>query len=135
MEPNMEFLTPEEAIKVDAALLSSKEKFSTRLAIYALRCLQQIGKEKNCAIAEIHPEQVVEWIKRDEKIQHQLEIDESFEIFFSRLVISSMKPLNQISKELETSVEDLTVEQVVNWFEKDGKIRREKGNDAAFLDL
>ena len=29
----------------------------------------------------------------------------------------------------------ITVKQVVAWFEKDGKIRREQGTDAAFLDL
>jgi hypothetical protein len=30
-------------------------------------------------------------------------------------------------------MEDLTAEQVVAWFEKDGKIRREQGLEAAFL--
>jgi hypothetical protein len=43
----MDFLTEDEAIQVDAALLSSKEKFSTRLAIYALRCLKEIAKNED----------------------------------------------------------------------------------------
>ena len=35
----------------------------------------------------------------------------------------------------ERAIEQLTVNQVVVWFEKDGKIPREQGVDAAFLDL
>lgn len=131
----MEFLTQEEAIKVDASLLSSKEKFSTRLAIYALRCLKQIATEDSITVAEITPERITAWIKQDQNIQQQVEIDASFESFFTRLVVSSLKPLKQISLEQEIPVEALTVAQVIAWFEKDGKVRREQGTDAAFLDL
>ena len=131
----MEFLTQEEAIKVDASLLSSKEKFSTRLAIYALRCLKQIATEDNITVSEITAERITSWIHQDQKIQQQVEIDASFESFFTRLVVSSLKPLKQISQEQEISVEALTVAQVIAWFEKDGKVRREQGTDAAFLDL
>ncbi|MEG4578583.1 hypothetical protein QUA71_02940 [Microcoleus sp. MON1_C5] len=41
----------------------------------------------------------------------------------------------QIATEAERAIEQLTVKQVVTWFEKDGKIRREQGTQAAFLDL
>ncbi len=131
----MEFLTQEEAIKVDASLLSSKEKFSTRLAIYALRCLKKIAQEDGITVAKITPERITAWIHQDPKIQQQVEIDASFESFFTRLVVSSLKPLKQISQEQEIPVEALTVAQVISWFEKDGKVRREQGTDAAFLDL
>ena len=118
----MEFLTAEEAIKVDAALLSSKEKFSTRLAIYALRCLKQIALEKEIAVDAITSEQVSDWIKKDENIQQQLELDSSFESFFTRLVMSSLKPLKQIAIEEQQPIETLSVEQVIAWFEKESKI-------------
>lgn len=74
-----QFLTPEEAVKVDAALLSSPEKFLTRLTISSLRLLKQIAQE------------------------------------------------------YEVKIEDLTAQQVIDWFEKDGKIRREQGIEAAYL--
>ncbi|BAY44044.1 hypothetical protein NIES4073_05270 [Kalymmatonema gypsitolerans NIES-4073] len=74
-----QFLTPEEAVKVDAALLSSPEKFLTRLTISSLRLLKQIAQE------------------------------------------------------YEVKIEDLTAQQVIAWFEKDGKIRREQGIEAAYL--
>jgi predicted transcriptional regulator len=75
----IQFLTPEESADVDAALLSSAEKFLTRLTISSLRLLQIIAQDKN------------------------------------------------------VSIEELTHRQVIEWFEKDGKIRREQGKDAAVL--
>ncbi len=78
-QPSEQFLTLEESAKVDAALLSSSEKFLTRLTI------------------------------------------------------SSLKLLKHIAQEYGVAVEDLTSEQVIAWFEKDGKIRREQGSQAAYL--
>lgn len=124
MQTDREFLTPEEAVKVDAALLSSKEKFATRLAIYALRCLREISQQQQCAIASITPEQITQWIAQDTHLHEQLEIDDSFTSFFSRLVMSSMKPLNRISEELQIPVANLTVDQVVAGFEKDSQVKR-----------
>lgn len=74
-----QFITLEESAKVDAALLSSPEKFLTRLTISSLRLLKQIAQEN------------------------------------------------------EVNIEDLTAQQVIDWFEKDGKIRREQGIEAAYL--
>jgi len=76
---NEQFLTPEESTDVDAALLSSPEKFLTRLTISSLRLLKLIAQDYGI------------------------------------------------------SVEDLTHKQVIAWFEKDGKIRREQGIEAATL--
>jgi hypothetical protein len=41
--------------------------------------------------------------------------------------------LKHIAQELNVAVEDLSVEQVIAWFEKDAKIRQEQGIEAAFL--
>ncbi|MEP6500231.1 hypothetical protein [Microcoleus vaginatus] len=49
--------------------------------------------------------------------------------------MASLRSLRQIAAEAERAIGQLTVKQVVAWFEKDGKIRREQGTDAAFLDL
>lgn len=122
MQPAMEFLTPEESAQVDGALLTAKEKFSTRLAIYALRCLRQIAQETGLAAEEVHPQQVTAWIREDEKIQQQLDVDASFETFFTRLVMASLRPLKQVSQEAGVPVQNLTVQQVIKWFEKEGKI-------------
>ncbi|MFB2770716.1 hypothetical protein ACE1AT_15710 [Pelatocladus sp. BLCC-F211] len=78
-QPSEQFLTLEESARVDAALLSSSEKF------------------------------------------------------LSRLTISSLKLLKHIAEEYNVAVEDLTTEQVITWFEKDGQVRREQGLEAAYL--
>ncbi|MEG5046978.1 hypothetical protein [Microcoleus sp. B4-C1] len=51
------------------------------------------------------------------------------------MVIASLRHERQIATESESAIEQLTVKQVVAWFVKDGKIRREQGTEAAFLDL
>jgi hypothetical protein len=55
------------------------------------------------------------------------------EKFLTRLTLSSLKLLKHIAQELQINVEDLTTEQIVSWFETDGKIRRECGKEAAYL--
>jgi len=55
----------------------------------------------------------------------------SNEKFLTRLTISSLKLLKHIAEENDVNIEDLTAQQVIAWFEKDGKIRREQGIDAA----
>jgi hypothetical protein len=74
-----QFLTKEESADIDAALLSSSEKFLTRLTISSLRLLQIIAQNKG------------------------------------------------------VSIDDLTYQQIIEWFEEDGKIRREQGTDASVL--
>ncbi|TVR16342.1 MAG: hypothetical protein EA395_00435, partial [Phormidium sp. GEM2.Bin31] len=113
----VEFLQPDEAAKVDAALLSSQEKFLTRLAIYALRSLQQISETSNTPADEITPEQVADWIQQDPTIQEQVDVDASFATFFSNLVVASQKPLVQICQETEQPLAEITVEQIIDWFE------------------
>ena len=55
------------------------------------------------------------------------------EKFLTRLTISSLRILTIIAQDIDVSLEDLTHQQIIDWFEKDGKIRREKGEEAAVL--
>lgn len=55
------------------------------------------------------------------------------EKFLTRLTISSLKLLIMIAQDVGVSVEELTHNQIIDWFEKDGKIRREQGVDASVL--
>lgn len=119
----VEFLQPEEAAKVDAALLSSQEKFLARLAIYALRSLQQISQATGTPADDITPQQVAAWIHQDDTIQQQVDVDASFATFFSNLVVASQKPLCQISQETGQPINTITVEQIVSWFEQEAKRR------------
>jgi hypothetical protein len=55
------------------------------------------------------------------------------EKFLTRLTISSMRLLIHIAQDYQVTVEQLTANQVMKWFEKDAKIRHEQGSEAAFL--
>ncbi len=115
MQPNPEFLTPEELIEVDKALLTSKDKFSVRVAIYSLRSLKQIAQTSGQAISDLQPTQIEDWIYQDESLQGG--IDNEFKKFFSKLVIASIHPLNQIAAANQSTIEALMIPQVVAWFE------------------
>ena len=55
------------------------------------------------------------------------------EKFLTRLTISSLRLLQIIAEDLQIKMEELTHQDIITWFEKDGKIRREQGKDAAVL--
>lgn len=121
MDSATEFLTAEECAEVEKALLTSHDKFTTRVSLYALRTLKQIAQQESVAIAALHPEQIEDWIYQDPSLQEGL--DRNFRQFFSKIVISSMTPLQQAAHEIGTDIEQLTVPQVIAWFEKEAKKR------------
>jgi hypothetical protein len=119
MQSPTEFLTPEEAAEVDKALLTSKDKFAARVAIYSLRSLKKISQASGQPISTLQPDQIEDWIYQDECLQGA--IDTEFKRFFTQLVLSSNKPLTQAAQDAGSSIEQLTVPQVVAWFEKQAK--------------
>lgn len=119
MDSETEFLTPEECAEVDKALLTSRDKFSTRVAIYSLRALKQIAQASGQAIADLQPTQIEDWIYQDESLQGAL--DSEFKKFFTQLVLASIKPLTQVARSNGSAIEALTVPQVVSWFEAKAK--------------
>jgi hypothetical protein len=129
MDASTEFLTPEECAEVDKALLTSHGKFTTRVAIYALRSLKAIAAYEKMAIADLQPHQIEDWVYQDPSLQQGLEMDQDgesarkFRQFFANLVISSTRPLTRAAQDLDVTVEQLTVPQVISWFEADAKKR------------
>ena len=72
-----QFLTPEESADVDKALLSSSEKFLTRLTISSLRLLKVIAQDTGVSIDELTHNQVIEWVEKDAKIKREQGSDAS----------------------------------------------------------
>ncbi|XHX80739.1 MAG: hypothetical protein RBJ76_12640 [Stenomitos frigidus ULC029] len=120
MQPSNEFLTPEECAEVDKALLTSREKFSARVAIYALRSLKQIAQANGVTIVQLEPQQVEAWVYQDESLQTGT--DREFRQFFSQLVIASMKPLRQMAAAAGVPIEAIALAQVIDWFEQQAKL-------------
>jgi hypothetical protein len=126
-----EILTFEEVAEVDRALLTAREKFSARVALYSLRSLKQIAQQYGVAIFELETQQIVGWVADDPMLS--VGADDQFKQFFAQMVISSLKPLSQIAAESGGAIEALTVPQVIVWFEKEAKLRIEKGDEGTFL--
>jgi hypothetical protein len=66
MNANSEkYLSQAEALDVEMAMLSTHEKFLTRITISSLRLLQQIAEEEGTKIEQLTPPQIIKWFERD----------------------------------------------------------------------
>ncbi|MBE9198595.1 MULTISPECIES: hypothetical protein [unclassified Nodularia (in: cyanobacteria)] len=77
-QPTTQFLTLEESAKVDAALLSSSEKFLTRLTISSLKVLKHIAQEYGVAMEDLTTQQLIAWFEKDAKIKREQGIEASY---------------------------------------------------------
>lgn len=118
-----EFLTFEEVAEVDKALLTAQDKFLARVSLYSLRVLKQIAQTEALPVEAITDQQIAHWIEQDQSLQQAVGTDAAFQSFFTRIVLSSLKPLRQISQETETGIGELSIQQVIQWFEQQAKSR------------
>jgi hypothetical protein len=77
-QPSTQFLSLEESAKVDAALLSSSEKFLTRLTISSHKLLKHIAQNYSVAIEDLTTQQIIDWFENDGKIRREKGIEASF---------------------------------------------------------
>jgi hypothetical protein len=120
-----EFLTFEEVVEVDKALLTAQDKFLARVSLYSLRVLKQVAEAENQPIDAVTDQQIAEWIERDETLRQTISTDPTFEQFFMQIVLTSRKRLQQIAQKTGATLEVLTIGQVVGWFEQEAKRRIE----------
>ncbi len=113
-----QLLTPEECAQVDQTLLPYRDRFAIRVAIYALRCLQQIGQETGLAIASLQSEQIANWVKQDQRVQQSEAGKPGFADWYTEILISSFSPLQQAAESANVQIEDLTIQQIIGWFER-----------------
>jgi hypothetical protein len=64
-----EFISTDEARAVDGALLSTHEKFLTRITISSLRLLAKIAIDREEPIEALTPESIIAWFEADSKRQ------------------------------------------------------------------
>lgn len=121
-----QFLTPEECAEVDSTLMPARDRFSARVAIYALRSLKQVAQQTGVEISELTDRQITTWVEQDPALRPENGFDANFKGFFAKLVMAALKPLRQISQETGVAIEALTLPQVVNWFETAAKTRLEQ---------
>jgi hypothetical protein len=113
-----QLLTPEECAQVDQTLLPYRDRFAIRIAIYALRCLQQIQQETGLAIASLRSDQIANWVKQDQRVQQSEAGKPGFADWYTEILISSFNPLQQAAESADIQIEDLTIQQIIAWFEQ-----------------
>lgn len=64
---SLQFLTPEESAAVDAALLTTPEKFLTRITLSTAKLLGYIAKDLDQPIESLTNEQIIAWFEADSK--------------------------------------------------------------------
>lgn len=62
-----QFLTPEESAEVDAALLTTPEKFLTRLTLSTGKLLVFIAKDLGTTVEALTNDQIIAWFEADSK--------------------------------------------------------------------
>ena len=72
-----QYLSPEESADVEAALLTSSEKFLTRLTISSQRLLQVIAKDNQVSVEELTHQQIIQWFENDSKVKREQGSDAS----------------------------------------------------------
>ena len=65
------YLSPEESADVDAALLTSSEKFLTRLTISSQRLLQIIAQDSQTSVEGLTHQQIIQWFENDSKAKRE----------------------------------------------------------------
>jgi len=121
-----ELLSPEESAQVDGALMTSKDRFSTRVAIYALRIMKQISAEQVIKLEAVGPLQLGEFLENDQAAQESMaaqsmEIDSNFKQFWSHIILSARKPLGAIAEANNTEMVNITTSQIISWFKAQSK--------------
>lgn len=157
----IQFLTLAEAHAIDGAMLSTMEKFMTRITVSSMRIITKVAEDLHIHAEDLASSQIVHWIEMDSQIRQEQGEDAAFlkwtsphpdldfedtrqdevttaklsshEKFLTRMVISAMQALVAIAKDYSSHIEDLTVAQIIAWVERDAKVKREQGVEAAFL--
>lgn len=76
-EQTLQFLTPEESAEVDKALLTTPEKFLTRLTLSTAKLLAFIAKDLDVSIEDLGTEQIIRWFEADAKRKQEQGINAS----------------------------------------------------------
>ena len=77
LEQSLQFLTPEESVAVDGALLTMPEKFLTRLTLSTAKLLNYIAKDLSTPVESLTTEQIIQWFEADAKRKQQDGVDAS----------------------------------------------------------
>lgn len=117
-----QLLSLEECQQIDQTLLPAQDKFAVRIAIYALRYLQPVAEHHGIGVGDLQIEQIAAWVDQDQRLPSP-EVDQEFVHWYQQILFSALRPLRQIAQDLDMAIAELTVPQIVSWFEQDVQAR------------
>ncbi len=77
LDQSLQFLTPEESAAVDRALMTTPEKFLTRLTISTAKLLKAIAQDLDTPIEALTPSQIIAWFEADAKRKQEQGVNAS----------------------------------------------------------
>lgn len=77
LDQSIQFLTPEESAEVDKALLSSPEKFLTRLTLSTAKLLSAIAQDLDTPVESLTSQQIIAWFEADAKRKREQGVEAS----------------------------------------------------------
>lgn len=120
--PN-QLLTVEEAQAIEQTLLPGQERFLIRITLYSLRYLQPIAAQKNITLAELTPELIYQWLEQDPTLLAEEEQSPGFLTWYGQFLIASLRQLQQAGQYYQVNPQDLSLEQVIDWFRSQAQSR------------
>jgi hypothetical protein len=108
-------LTEAECAQIDQTLLPTRDRFSIRLKLYALRYLTQVATTLESPVETLTATQIDAQLRLDPNLQQDGTLEEPFAEWFGNLLTASLKPLKQMSSDSGVAIADLSLEQVIDW--------------------
>ncbi|NEQ51214.1 MAG: hypothetical protein F6K11_13935 [Leptolyngbya sp. SIO3F4] len=76
-DQTLQFLSPEDSAEVDKALLTTPEKFLTRLTLSTAKLLSFIAKDLDISVDELTTAQIIAWFEADSKRKQEQGVNAS----------------------------------------------------------
>lgn len=73
------------------------------------------------------------YLTQAEALDVEMAMLSTHEKFLARITISSLRLLQQIAQAEQVQVEDLTPQQITQWFERDAQLKQTQGESAGSL--
>ena len=77
LDQTLQFLTPEDSAEVDKALLTTPEKFLTRLTLSTANLLVYIAKDLDTSVEQLTTAQIIAWFEADSKRKQEQGVNAS----------------------------------------------------------
>ncbi|HEY9827183.1 MAG TPA: hypothetical protein V6D19_17230 [Stenomitos sp.] len=109
-----EWLSPQECDIIDQTLLPTRDRFSIRMTVYSLRYLLHLSQPVGLNIETLDPQHIRTLLEQDKTLPVPEEA--SVTDLLVRILSSSLKPLQAIAQQVNVPIEQLTLEQIIQWF-------------------